>query len=153
MAHAASIVRISPGCRIESSEWVQFAKSHPCLVLETIEVPAATAVHIDGPRNLRIFWSDGRICCGAPTRQLIEIMFECAERLGGVVIGPRHHQYTSIEDWEARTLDSRERESRSKDASRRAHQRKRISVLAILLIALFLGVLIRWLINRQLNIK
>ena len=151
MAHNASIVRIAPDRRIESAEWIQFAKHHPRLILEGIKagnlVPAATAVHVDGPKNLRMFWCDGSICCGAPTRKHIEIMFECAEKLGGVVVGPSNHRYTSIEDWEVRTRKSRALRESMVEASSATH-RKRLSMLAKFLMGVIIVILFIWFVRR-----
>ena len=147
MAHNASIVRIAPDPGIESAEWIKFAKNHARLVLETTDVPAATAVHVDGPRNLRLFWSDGRICCGAPTRQLIEIMFECAEKLGGVVVGPRNYQYASIEDWEVKTRKSRAIKQAKIEAGI-AIQKTRMSMFVKLFVGVIAGILIFWLATK-----
>ncbi len=145
MSHGATVARVKPDSRIAREEWVQFAQRHPRLTLESAASPAATALHVDGPKNLRLFWSEGRICCGAPTPQIIEIMFECAQELEAVIIGPKGHKYTSFEDWQARTRDSRERMEALRTSSRVAMHRRRLMLLAKLLIGVLVGFIIFWL--------
>ena len=145
MSHGATIARVKPSRRIAKEEWVQFAQRHPRLTLESASSPAATALHVDGPKNLRIFWSEGQICCGAPTPQIIDIMFECARELKSVIIGPKGHIYTSIEDWQARTRDSRELMAALKTSSKVAMRRRRLMLLAKLLIGVLISFLIFWL--------
>lgn len=145
MSYSATIARVSPEREIASQEWVQFARRHPELILENADVPAATARLTDGPRNLRIFWSNGCICCGAPTPAMIRVMFECAAELGAAVLGPGGYRYTSLDDWEKKTREARNDSVQIRTSGRRYQKRERRLLAAKLLGAAVAGGLTYWL--------
>jgi hypothetical protein len=144
MSYSATVTRVDPARAIASDEWVQFARRHPQLILETTDVPAATARHTDGPKNLRIFWSNGCISCGAPTPAIIRIMFECAAELKATVLGPRGHRYTSVDDWEKKTREARKRSAEIRKSSQIYQKRERWLLAAKLLGGVVAGGLIYW---------
>lgn len=147
MSYSATIARVDPKREIASREWVEFARRHPELILETTDVPAATARHRDGPRNLRIFWNDGCICCGAPTPAMIRIMFECAEVLGAAVLGPRGCRYSSLDDWEKKTREAREQGLQVRKSARLYQKQRRWLLAAKVLGGAAAGCLIYWLVQ------
>lgn len=149
MSHGAAIIRVKPDRAITREEWIRFAQCHPQLILEGREHTAATALHVDGPKNLRIFWSKGGVHCGAPTAQIIKVMFECASELGAVVVGPRNHIYTSLEDWDVRTHASREQSAGLAALNRHRERRRRSMLFGKLLLGALIAALAFWLSGRQ----
>jgi hypothetical protein len=144
MSYSATVARVDPAREITSDEWVQFARRHPQLILEATDVPAATARHTDGPKNLRIFWSNGCISCGAPTPAIIRIVFEFAAELKAAVLSPRGHRYTSVDDWEKKTREARKRSADIHKSSQIYQKRERWLLAAKLLGGVVAGCLIYW---------
>ena len=142
----ATIARVNPDCEITRSEWVEFAQIHPKLLLGSTDF-AATAIHVAGPRKLLIFWSNGSISCGAPTPEIIEVMFQCASQLNAVILGSRGHKYTSFEDWKKRTRKARQRSDELVKASSRLQTKGHIFLAAKLFAGILLGCLFYWILH------
>jgi hypothetical protein len=138
MSWPATITRINPDREISKDEWIQFAQTHPRLLLQLTEF-SAPVLHLSGPKNLYIFWSNGCINCGAPTPEIIEIMFQCADELGAVVIGPRGHKYTSLDDWEKRTRAARVESVENEKRIKQQKHKERLLLTAIVCVGLLLG--------------
>ena len=144
----ATIVRINLDREISKSEWIAFAQGHPELSLESTDC-AAAAIHIKGPSNLRIFWSKGSINCGAPTPEIIKIMFQCADRLDAVILGPRNHRYVSLEDWENRTRNARKRRAALINTNKQISKTFRALLGLKILGVIVIGFLLYWILQRS----
>jgi hypothetical protein len=123
---------------IEREQWLSIAHSNERLKGTRNSDAASFLLSSDRTQRLTLD-PNGLVHTQNPSRELVVVMFELAERLGAGVYSEKLKRYSSTEEWEERTRSYRAQHQRNMANVQSKRRKKLVMWLAVVVVAAVAG--------------